>query len=383
MEKIICTILFLICCAPRITYKPEPERDVKDWVKNLALQKSFSYEYEMKTSTVKITAVGDCIVDWAEHIFGKWYYGDTVINFEYIGINDREWTKKGRKWEESARGEESNVFAQIKRILEFEKFELISQRGKFIFKSNATLPFLCPERWREMFGYVEISRDSYLPELIWVGLPDSSSFLQVKIKDYNHNKIIRPPYLEYNEYEVRCDSINKVRALKGIRGRLLALNQGWKLKMIDHKIILEVPNIYSKSDVEEYLAPGIIRIYETTQKNEEGVSIRYLNNNINKPVYLTKTNFSREIIKDISLGFNHISKPFLQITFKKSIGPLNGIAIEVDSNIVFAQALDNVKKLDKIILYSDMNYNELIKLKALLKRPLFKMEIIPLTKGSD
>ncbi|MEO0190506.1 MAG: hypothetical protein ABIL18_05955 [candidate division WOR-3 bacterium] len=219
--KILFCYLFIVGCAPKFIYSPEPEKDVKEWVKNLSRQKSFSYKYQLKTAGAKISAQGDCIIGQAEHITGLWDYGDTITGFEYIGINDREWSKKDGKWLESIRGEESNLFAQIQRVLEFERYELLNVGDRFLFRFNAVLPFLAPEKWREMVGYIGISRKLYLPEFIWVGLPDSSVYWQVEITNYNHKRIIKSPHTEFLSYQIIPDgSLEYNFAIKKINADL-------------------------------------------------------------------------------------------------------------------------------------------------------------------
>lgn len=385
-RRLIIFLVFslLMHCAPKFVYSPDPKEDVKFWMKNLSYQKSFRYEYELNTAYAKISAKGDCIIGRAEYIKGIWDYGDTIIDFEYIGINDREWSKKEGRWIESARGEESNIYAQVKRILEFNKFELLSENDKFLFRSNATLPFLAPDRWREMIGYIEISRKTYLPEMLWVGLPDSSVYWRLKIDDYNHNRIITPPYIDIKNYEIKPDSsINQKQAVKKIKNRLKLLKLNWRLNKEGSKIILRVPGEYNIHDIRDLLAPGITTIYHVARNSNEASRISYLKGNVNQTIYLKDIKYDYGIIKSTNLGFDAFSRPYITIKLKKKIEPAEEIAIEIDSVLIATARLDKDKKMDKIIIYPDMEYLEILKYKAFMSQPLFKMEILPATKGSD
>jgi len=383
-------LMFLICysliinCGPEFTYTPEPEKDVKMWMRNLSYQKSFKYEYDLHTAFAKINANGDCIIGRAEHIKGIWDYGDTIVNFEYIGVNDREWAKKEDRWIESARGEESDIYAQIKRLLEFEKFELLDGNDKFLFRFNATLPYLAPDRWREMVGYVEIARKNYLPEMIWVGLPDSSVYWRVRFDDYNHNRNIFPPYIDIKNYEIKLDSsINQKQAIKKIKNRLKLLKLKWQLKKEGDKIILQVPGDYDIYDIDELLAPGITTIYSVARNGNEASRISYLKGNVNQLIYLSDIKYDYNHIKSAGLNFDKLSRPYITMKLKKKLEPTDQIAIEVDSSLIAIIRLDKDQKMDKITIYLDMEYLELLKYTAFISQPLFKIEVIPLSKGSD
>ncbi len=354
------------------------------WVKNFSYQKSFRYEYYLNTSFAKISAKGDCIIGRSEYIKGIWDYGDTIVNFEYIGVNDREWSKKDGRWVESARGEESNIYAQIKRVLEFEKFELLTASDKFLFRSNATLPFLAPDRWQEMVGYIGISGKTYLPEILWVGLPDSSVYWCVRIDDYNHKRSIAPPHIDIKSYEIKLDSsINQKQAIRKIKNRLKLLKINWKLNKVGDKIILSVPDDYDIYDIRDLLAPGITFIYHLARSDSEKARISYLKGNVNQPIYLSNISYDYNFIKSAGFNFDPLSRPYITIKLKKKMAPTEHVAIEIDSVLIATTRLDKDKKMDNIVIYPDMEYLEIVKYTAFISQPLFKIEILPATKGSD
>ncbi len=382
--KIVFLVFLLLGCGPKFIYNPVPEKDIKEWVANFRRQKSFSYHYELKTRAVKVNACGDCIYGWAEYVKGTMDYGDTIINFEYIGINDREWTKKDNKWEQSVRGEESNILAQIERVLEFEKFELLNSDAEYFYRFNATLPFLSPDRWRDMVAYIKISKEEYLPVFIWVGLPDSSVYWQVLLGNYNKDIKIESPTTEINSYEIKIDSsIDQSEAIKKIKHRLKLLNLKWQIKKEDEKIILRVPGVYNLDDIKELLAPGRTVFYGVAQNQSNASKISYLQKNPNHSVYLSDWQCNQEMVKDVAIKFDYLLKPFASIKLKKKIGLPEQIAIEVDGNIMLLISLDKVEKMDTIIAYSDMKFLDFWKLCAYIGEPLNNMDIILLPKGSD
>lgn len=383
-QKISILLFLLVACGPKFVYNPVPERDIKEWVANFRRQKSFRYNYELKARAVKVNAFGDCIYGWAEYVKGTMDYGDTIINYEYIGINDREWTKKDNKWKQSVRGEESNILAQIERVLEFEKFELLNTDTEYLYRFNATMPFLSPDRWRDMVAYIKISRKDYLPAFIWVGLPDSSVYWQVVLGNYNKDIKIESPTTEINSYEIKIDSsIDQSEAIKKIKRRLKLLNLKWQLKKEDEKIILRVPEIYNLDDIKELLAPGRTVFYGVVQNQSNACKISYLQKNPNHSVYLSEWQCDQELVKDVAIKFDYLLKPFASIKLKKKVGLPEQIAIEVDGNIMLLISLDRVKKMDNIIAYSDMKFLDFCKLCAYIGEPLFNMDIILLSTGSN
>ncbi|MEO0135975.1 MAG: hypothetical protein ABIL40_05665 [candidate division WOR-3 bacterium] len=377
-------ILIAIGCTPRVVYHPDPIREVKGWVRNLLYQRSFSYEYELKTHRVRINARGDCVLQWGEQLRGQWDYGDTVCDYEYIGIGDREWSKKENKWQVSTRGEESNLYEQIRRIIEFEQFEFLGADKNYAFRFNATLPFLAPDRWREMVGYIEVGKNSYLPELIWVGLPDSSVYWRIRIFNYNHKKSIHPPQCDFRSYQILIDStIDLAMALRKIKHRLKLLTIDGRVLRDDEKVILRVPSGYQTHELQEFLAPGNTLIYEIAENPLEATHLGYLNKKVSELVYMKQLICGQNMIESVELRFDRISRPYLMIKFKKKLQPVKAIAIEVDSVVIGIATLDSPRNLDRIAVYLDMPYLEISKYRAMLLCPLFPLEVIALTEGSD
>ncbi|MGQ9817992.1 MAG: hypothetical protein ACUVQ3_08620 [bacterium] len=382
--RVFFLVFIVIACGPKAIYNPAPEKDIKEWINNFGRQKSFSYCYEMRTKTVKVIARGDCIYGWAEHTKGKMDYGDTMIPFEYIGINDREWTKKGSKWEESVRGEESNILAQVERVLGFNKFELLNDDVDYLYQFNATLPFLVPQHWRDMLAYIRVSKKDYLPSYIWVGLPDSSAYWQISFSNYNKDIKIEPPYIGIKAYEIQFDSsINYTKAIKMIKRRLKLLNLKYKLEKKGKRLILSVPGVYSTDDIKEMLVPGITMFYGVTQKQANAVKTVNLQKNPNQSIYLSGWQCNQDMVKDVKIKFDRLLKPLAEIKLKKKIELPEQMAIEVDSNIVLTLSLDRLKKMDSIVLYSDMRFVDFRKFCAYIGQSLFTMDITFLSKGSD
>ncbi len=383
-KKIALTVLLLIACGPKFVYNPDPHNEIKQWFSNFLCQKSFSYEYELKTPASNVSARGDCIIGWAEHVKGIWDYGDTLVDFEYIGVNDYEWARKGREWGESARGEESNVLAQIERVLEFEKFELLSVDSDYYYRFNATLPFLAPDRWRDIVSYLKISRKDYLPTFIWIGLPDSSVFWQVRITGYNKSNRIEPPYIRFNDYELSIDtSITQGRFIDKIKRRIELLGLNWKVMKQGNSLLLKVPSVYSLNQVKEALAPGISLLRGVTKDRLRADRIAFLQNDPKQAIYLTDWQIGAEMIKDVAIKYDRINRLYLLVKMKEKIELPEEIALEIDNDIVVHAVLDRNTKMDIINIPLNMRYLEAKRIRSYLSQPLVNIEVVPASKRFD
>ena len=137
-------LLLLINCVQYTKYIPDPEKDIDKWISNFHQQRSFSYQYKLETKSVYTEAKGVCVICRGEHICGIWSSPDSKLDFEYIGLGDIEYSKTKNRWQELARGDESNIFGQIERLLKFDKFEYIGSEKEFLYRFKVNIPFLVP-----------------------------------------------------------------------------------------------------------------------------------------------------------------------------------------------------------------------------------------------
>ncbi len=378
-------ILFL-SCLQYTKYLPRPEEEVKNWVENFFHQKSFAYIYELKTRLVHINGKGKCIIGYGEDIRGIWESPESSYTFAYIGINDLEWTKIDREWKESARGEESDIFAQIKRMLEFDKFEYIGLKDNFYtYQFKANVPFLDPMRWREMIGFLMISKKNFLPAIIWAGLPDSSVYWYVRISNINKKKKITPPTIKSLDYKLIWDTtaIPISEAFKKIKTRLDLLDLQYRIEKRERAIILRMPSYYQIEDIREALTPGDFACYAVAD-NESGMErVVYLNEDPKKPLSISGKLFNSDDIKECEIGFDHQQKPYLTIKLKRRIDLPAKIAYELGGICIGITTLDIPKKLDKIIFYPEMAYLKMLRLKGIICEPLFPVDVKPVAERSE
>uniref|UniRef100_A0A7C4TIX9 Uncharacterized protein n=1 Tax=candidate division WOR-3 bacterium TaxID=2052148 RepID=A0A7C4TIX9_UNCW3 len=387
MRKIKSKIgLLLICflsCLHYSKYIPNPERDIANWIKNFSYQKSLAYEYQLKTRFVEIKCAGKCRIGWGEYVKGVWEYPESSYHFEYIGIKDREWMKKGKEWEESARGEESDIFSQIERVMEFDKFEYLNSEGNFYyFRFKPNVPFLDPARRDEMVGFLWISKKTFLPEIIWAGLPDSSVWWRVKISDLNRSVKISPPLSRMIEYEVLFDSTGPEinQSIKMLKNRLGLLNVPFKLVKMGKKIILKFPSYYQIDDVKEMLGPGRFFAYNVADDKSGAIKSVYFANEPRKPIYVSKQVFGSDDVKSCEIKFDNLKRPFILIHLKRDSEFSKRVAFELNGSVVAITELDNPQKLNKIFLYPDMRYLQINLLKGFISQPLPEVEIKMIAK---
>jgi len=373
-HSVICgaLLLFFLCnCVHYIQYVPDPEKDIEKWLKNFERQRSFSYRYKLQTKSVYAEAKGDCVVGRGEYIKGVWHYADSKLTFEYVGLGDVEYAKKNGKWERTTRGEQSDILAQIKRLLKFDKFEYIGSLDGYLYQFKANIPFLAPGQWKELTGFLRISTRNFLPELIWAGLPDSSVYWETKIYNYNKVTCIKPPVRNWNNYFVSVDStFNRANFLKALKRRLDIIDVDYQSKKSAEGIILTLPQEYSIEDIRAMLAPGMVNVYGLTINKQDATKVGYLKDDIKSPLFLTEKLLDQNDIKSAQVKFDALSRPYILISLNQKFNVPTEIVFEIDSIILGTATLDIPKKIDKIKFYIDMGYYELDILKAALVQPL-------------
>jgi hypothetical protein len=368
----------LISCVPYVKYVPDPIRDIGQWVKNFDRQKSFSYDYRMKTRTTDISAHGECRIGQGEHIRGRWQSAASSFDFEYYGIIDIEYSQKEGVWIIAARGEEANVFVQIQRMLSFDKFEYLAAEPAYEYRFKANVPFLAPDKWKEMVGTLRIAPGNYLPEFIWAGLPDSSVFWQVRITADNKIDRITAPVNAWTAYQLNADSMLDLKKITpAVKRRLDLIGVPYRLKIGNKALILSLPVGYRDSDVQDMLVPGQAAIYWLTGEKEKAVKIGYLLDDPKFPLLMTGEAIGPEIITDCRLSWDRASRPYLRLSLKRKLNRTGTLCLEVD-HLIFAQmTIDKGQNMSTIKTDIDMGYNQMILIRAAVLQPLPPIQIIP------
>lgn len=383
LPNVICLsfVWWLLClrCAPTVIYRPDPERDIDEWVQTFSQQQSFKYHYMLKTQAVMAEASGECVVGLGEHIKGV-LRGDTTMGFEYVGLGDKEWSWQDGVWQERVRGEQSDFFAQITRVLEFDKFEYRGFDNGYVYDFKATVPFLSPGGWKEIRGILRISDKTFLPDNVWVGLPDSSVFWRMELSHYNKRQSISAPIKNAAHYMLVGTSSQHTSA---INRRLKLLGIEHRIEEHDGTIILTVPQYYTTADVQTMLGERRLIIYGTTFSQEQAVKIDYVHGDESRPVYLADTFATKYDITDIRISFDTRLRPYMEIRLSEKRASTHGFACEVDGEIVGVTTLDRRGRIDKIRMYTSMSYHDLQVLRAVLLEPLPAMRVAPVTEDNN
>lgn len=366
-------------CTPRVTYIPDPEKDIDDWVRTFSQQRSFTYHYILKTQAVMAEASGECVIGRGEHIEGVWR-GDTVVEFEYVGFGDVEWSREDGAWQKRVRGEQSDFFAQIMRVLEFDKFEYRGFENGYVYDFKATVPFLSPGGWKEIRGVLRISDRMFLPAAIWVGLPDSSVFWHMELSHYNARKSIDAPVKNSAQYVL--SGISGAHG-KAVDQRLTLLGVEHRIGEHDGAVILTVPEYYSTDDVQTMLSAKHLVVYEVIESQEQALKVGYLHGDESEPVYLADTFATAGDINGIRVRFDVRSRPFLEIQLKEKHAAVHSCAYEVDGEVVGVATLDTRGKIDRIRMYTSMSYYDLQVLRAALLEPLPPVQATVVTEDSN
>ena len=358
-------------------YIPDPVRDVDQWVRNFELQRSFSYEYEMKSSFTKVSASGVCVINVGERLTGQWEGGDAVQRFEYIGLGDVEYVRKGNEWGKEPRGEESDVFTQMRRLLSFDKFEYSGFDESFLYAFKANVPFLAPDRRKEMVGFLSISKEDYLPVSVWAGLPDSSIYWTAQIFDYNEYKNVKAPVREYRDYVVSFQGGAVDDTYDLIEYRLDLLSVAYRIKTESGGLSISLPEQYALEDVARMLRPGGLSVYAVAAAGKSAMRTGYIKDDLYKPVFLSDVLFTDVVVKDATIGFDQRSAPFITLKLREGRKMPHAIAVEVDSVLIATASLDTSQTMDRIRLYPDMLYREMEMLRAYIKQPLGALVVSP------
>lgn len=362
-------LLLLINCVQYTKYIPDPEKDIDKWISNFHQQRSFSYQYKLETKSVYTEAKGDCVICRGEHICGIWSSPDSKLYFEYIGLGDIEYSKTKNRWQELARGDESNIFGQIERLLKFDKFEYIGSEKEFLYRFKVNIPFLVPSRRKEMVGLIKISKRNYLPKMIWAGLPDSSVYWEIELYNYNKKKRIKFPVKDWRSYSINGPGFS-VDYIKEIKRRLDLIDIDYRIKKRDNDVILTMPKYYNMEDIGIMLSNRILNVYGLVECKEDACKVGYLKGDINMPLFLSDKLLDQNDIKDAKIEFDAVSRPYIQISLKEKFVLPVKIAFEVDGVILGIATLDISKKMDRIKFYTDMQYYEMQILRASLLQSL-------------
>jgi len=370
---------FVLNCVTYVTYTPDPEKDIEMWVQNLGRQRSFRYAYELKTQAVFSSAHGECIVGRGEYVTGAWYSSDSQVPFEYYGLGDIEYSRDQGTWQTMSRGDESDILAQVTRLLEFRTFEYLGFDDTYDFAFKANIPFLVPGRWKEMVGAMKVSKHSYLPVHIWAGLPDSSVYWRIELFDYNRPKKIDPPIRTWTIYQVEI-GLDYMQTLKK---RLEMTGIAHRLDKRGQDILLSMPHHYTIEDVQNILRVRPLRIFGVTQDKLSASRVGYVLDDETKPLYLTEVLCDEHDIKDADIKFDGASRPYLVLKLRDKRTFDGMIAFEIDSVIVGTAVLDTLKRIDTITMHSDMSFYELQLLEAYILQPLPEVDLSLESKGVE
>ena len=370
------SVLLLFCSINCLPYIPDPQEDIEKWIKNFEQQRSFSYQHILQTKSVYTKAKGNCVIGRSEHIRGVWLAGDTELTFEYIGMGDIEYIKEQGEWKVVSRGEESDIFTQIERLLIFDKFEYLGSEEGFLYRFKANIPFLAPDKRKEMIGFMKISERNFLPELIWAGLPDSSLYWEAEIYNYNKVKRIKPPSAQWNNYIVITDTLlSRDGCFNAVKKRLDAIKVDYRIKKTDPGIVLSMTKAYGIEDIEAILAPGVVNVYAMAEHRKDASRVGYLEDDITFPLLLKNRLFDHNTIRHAKIKFDAVSQPYIMVQLDKKFTLPAEVALEIDGVIIGTATLDTSKKIDRINIYTIRRYYEMEVLRAILVQTLPNIHI--------
>lgn len=358
-------------CTPYCDYTPDPVKDIDQWVAGFEHQKSFHYRYEMKTAFTGVKSSGECLTGWAEHNRGEWRFGDSTVAFEHYGMGDREYRREGRTWIRSARGDESDFFSQIRRVFSFDTYEYIGDSAGYLYRFKANAPFLAPDRWKEMIGWLKISKKTYLPEFVWAGLPDSSVWLQATFGGYGRAYKIEPPIRETNQFTIAGDTGAATRHLAdAIARRLRLMDIPAQVRWAGGTITAVVPGHCSIGTLRDALANPPIAVHGVTENKDEAVRTIARNDDPGGPLYLSSLIATPATIKDARVGFDPCSRLVITLVLREKKVLPKRVCLDDGERIIGFGAIDKAGKTDTIIVYADIGFRDLVRYCAMIRQAL-------------
>ncbi len=281
-------------------------------------------------------------------------------------------------WQEAARGEESNLYAQIDRMLNFGKFEYLAGSVPYQYRFKPNVPFIAPERWRDITGRLTISPKDYLPATVWAGLPDSTVFWRCDLSRYNKLRKIKSPVTRWREYTVTVADSSDPRWLKQpIQKRLKLIGATGRVRTADKDLIISLPMYYRDSDLQDMLAPGQAVFYRITEDKSESIRTVFLKDDLKNPIYLNAEVFRNPFITGGRIRFDPSSQPYLDISLKKGLVGPQRLVFEIDSVFMGRLTLDKTKNPNKIRITIPMSYIQMNIVRALLLQPLPLLTVVP------
>ncbi len=361
-------ILILTSCTQYVKYTPDPERDVGKWISNFANQRSFSYYYSVKTLAIYTEAHGECLIGIGEHVTGLWQGNDQEIDFEYYGFFDHEYEKQNGRWVEAARGEQTDIFVQIERVLEFDKFEYQPDKDKYTYHFKANAAFLSPVHRKEMVGVIKFSSKDYRPLEIWAGLPDSSIYWTIELARHNRLKSIKPPIMKWQKHDV-----GKIEYFKEVKRRLSLLDIPFRIKRGNQKLNIEVPAYVSKDELQKYFSNTEITVSEVVDDRAQAKRVLDIDGK-KTTVFVGNALFGNSDIKDCQVRLDAIGRPFLMLKLKNSMNIARRILVELSEQTPQIVNIDKDGKMSKINMYLDKTFHDMLVIRAQVLQPLYDIK---------
>lgn len=360
-------------CAHYVKYTPDPEKDVREWVANLSRQRSFRYEYETRMMQVRVQGAGTCVVGQGERVRVRWDGPSGAQELEYVGLGDSEYSRSNGQWRRESRGEQSDVLTQVRRILATDKYEYRGFDGAYQYDFKANVPFLAPERRKEMVGVLLVAADDFLPAYVWAGLPDSSVYWTARIFRHNSDETIAPPVRDRRTYIITPKTDRDGGG--SLERRLDLAGVDYRLRRSGQDRLLSVPEYYTRADIEELVRPGGLTVYAVAAEAASAWSTRYLMGDANRPVLVSDVLLTDRDVASAALRFDRRTTPYLALKLRQKRALPGTIALEVDSVLVATVTIDTTAKLNRIDIYPDMSYHELEILRARIMEPLQIYEV--------
>ena len=374
MKKLWILFLFVMLSCKKEIIRPQ-DIPVNEYpyfsMNNLKRQESFRFKMKFGRELMKI---GVSQKGWF-YIRGNLAYikGEIAsVPFEVIAVGDREFLKEKGKWVEHQKGDEAEILYQVERVfgealLDKKKkgFKFLDSSKKyFSYAFDPNLRYLDPTGELEFNAKVYLDYYSLLIKKIEAYSLDSNAYFIFNFTGFNnvHPKNLYAKFSRKYMLKIVKGEYNEIKNI--LSQRFKAVCNYFKINKKKSFIELRISPELSPDDIKTLIKNGKIYFLSLALKGPEKSHIS-LRNNISEDFYIIDTLSGRENIKSITVKFDELSRPIMNIKLKHSIKGTPYIGVMIDNELYHVERKENATNLISINEFS--SYGEALDIKANIK----------------
>lgn len=384
-------VAIILSCAPR-EHRPPPELPPPEELVEESLQnlKVGTFRFDWSLSRLRGQVEGQFSGEVAGervHLKGEWSFGELREKVELVGIGDTEYRWEEGEWAEAPRGVDTSPLLQLERILSFGQFwfERV-EKGCLVYGFKPNLAFLDPSLQAELLGEVWVDQGLVVPRRIQASDREGTLHWELLLHDFGVRVWIQSP--TERTYQYILEGTGEFSQISGVvteRLRLLGFSGPEIERSGRRRIRLSLPCSRDPSEeVKQVLKRGVMEVFRAVYPKEpvytltegflleeygEDATLAFEKGDRTKPLVLLERVLSSEDLGEAEIGYDHLSRPYLNICLKeggvlenlKSRG-LKLLAIRVDGEVIAAPKLRELE--GGLVVHGGLSIREAEILKA-------------------